>query len=970
MNFEKIDFTYYKSWVLLLFILGWNFQSFAQCSGACGPNLINNSSFELMTTDCDTMNPEIFTDYSQVQDWFGTACKYCPGNGSTPDYYNSSCTGASPTENCGLGTGSVGFFTSVDVGGSSGSNAREYVQTQLSSPLVAGQEYCATIHVKTSPASFAYVPTDGLGLWFTNAMVDIDVDNGGQQFLGPGSIVNATPQIANPAGNIIDTVCTTITGSFVATGTETWMVMGNFRPDNMIQTSATNCGGFFTFCFGYLIVDQVELVPVCSSCDATISAVGPFCISDSPTNLTAVDPGGTWSGPGITDANNGTFDPTVAGVGSHDIIYDLSCGDDDTITIVVNALDDASFNYPSATYCLSDTDPVASITGLTGGNFSIDNSGVINVTDGTVDLSASGVGTFTITYTTTGACPNSSDVSIDILNAADATITAAGPFCENDVAINLSAADNGGIWSGTGITDANQGTFDPAVAGAGNHMITYEITGSCGDIDSIAIVVNVLDDASFSYGQNSYCIASTDPTPAISGLSGGTFSIDGTGVINSSSGEIDLDASGLGNYIVTYLTAGMCPNSSTFNITISSSLDAAINPAGPFCENDAAMNLSAADNGGIWSGSGITDANQGTFDPSVAGTGSHQIIYTISGICGDADTINIQVNPSDNASISYPNTSYCSNESDPLPTITGSMGGTFSIDNGGVIDTNSGLLDLDASGAGTFNITYITSGTCPDTATFTINISSGIAANINPTNALCLGDASITLTASPIGGTWSGNGITDSANGTFDPSTAGVGNHTIYYAIGGACPTSDSIVISVVEQPTVSLQGSYTITYGSTEVINANYSGTGTFSWSPDENLDCNDCPSPAITPTQTETICVQLSNGTCSDTACTQIIVDYNCGEVVVPTAFSPNSEDVNALECVLGSCVTNMHFTIYDRWGELVFESTDQNNCWDGTHMRNGKAMSTGVYVYQLDADLIDGTSINQKGNITLLR
>ena len=122
--------------------------------------------------------------------------------------------------------------------------------------------------------------------------------------------------------------------------------------------------------------------------------------------------------------------------------------------------------------------------------------------------------------------------------------------------------------------------------------------------------------------------------------------------------------------------------------------------------------------------------------------------------------------------------------------------------------------------------------------------------------------------------------------------------------------------------------------------------------------------------PESSTVYCVSLSNSACGDSACTNVIVDYNCGEVVVPTAFSPGSEDVNAFECVLGACVVNMHLRIYNRWGELVFESFDQESCWDGTHQRNNKPLNTGVFVYQLDADLIDGTQISEKGNITLIR
>ncbi len=69
--------------------------------------------------------------------------------------------------------------------------------------------------------------------------------------------------------------------------------------------------------------------------------------------------------------------------------------------------------------------------------------------------------------------------------------------------------------------------------------------------------------------------------------------------------------------------------------------DANVCPAGPMCQTDPAITLTPATAGGIWSGLGITDVSAGTFDPSVAGPGSHTIVYTLA--CG-SDSITINVN--------------------------------------------------------------------------------------------------------------------------------------------------------------------------------------------------------------------------------------------------------------------------------------------------------------------------------------
>ena len=164
-------------------------------------------------------------------------------------------------------------------------------------------------------------------------------------------------------------------------------------------------------------------------------------------------------------------------------------------------------------------------------------------------------------------------------------------------------------------------------------------------------------------------------------------------------------------------------NGSTFTtsvaVTVLASSDATITAAGPFCEGDDAVNLTAVDAGGTWSGTGITDANAGTFDPATAGAGSFDVIYTISGMCGSADTTSINVSASENADVTYGDTVFCANTMSSItPTINGDAG-TFSGSTGLVIDTNTGVIDgvstINGSGAGVYTVTFITSGSCADT---------------------------------------------------------------------------------------------------------------------------------------------------------------------------------------------------------------------------------------------------------------
>jgi gliding motility-associated-like protein len=88
------------------------------------------------------------------------------------------------------------------------------------------------------------------------------------------------------------------------------------------------------------------------------------------------------------------------------------------------------------------------------------------------------------------SCDTVYEVLLLVLPIIDASIISDSVFCEEDPTINLQAMNSGGVWSGTGITDVNLGTFNPSVATVGNHLITYEIPNSCGDSGTINILVN------------------------------------------------------------------------------------------------------------------------------------------------------------------------------------------------------------------------------------------------------------------------------------------------------------------------------------------------------------------------------------------------------------------------------------------------------------------------------------------------
>ena len=88
----------------------------------------------------------------------------------------------------------------------------------------------------------------------------------------------------------------------------------------------------------------------------------------------------------------------------------------------------------------------------------------------------------------------------------------------------------------------------------------------------------------------------------------------------------------------------------------------------------------------------------------------------------------------------------------------------------------------------------------------------------------------------------------------------------------------------------------------------------------------------------------------------------------VGLPTAFSPNGDGQNDILYVRGAAIATLDLKIFNRWGQLVFETTSQQIGWDGTY--NGQPQPIEAYAYVLDVSFIDGSRKLLKGNITLLR
>jgi gliding motility-associated-like protein len=307
------------------------------------------------------------------------------------------------------------------------------------------------------PATFVNgTSNDRPNVRFHNCSVVSDPANYTYSWSPSATVANATAQ--NTTGNPMSTTTYTVTVTDIAGG----------------------CSA----------VDSVQ-VDVVNINTLTVSPAGPYCVNIGTTDTMAVSvPLGTgiWTGDGITEDSIGIFDPFVAGVGTHEIIYTVtgSCGTGaDTIDIVVTSTPDATITQVGNLCISGSTVFLSAVT--PGGTWS--GSGIIDPVTGEFDPALAGEGTDTVKYTVTSPCFAEDTMVVTVILQLDATITHVGPFCTTSPSVTLSAVDPGGTWSGPGITDPVTGVFDPAVAGPGTHTVSYTISGLCGVVDTDDIIV-------------------------------------------------------------------------------------------------------------------------------------------------------------------------------------------------------------------------------------------------------------------------------------------------------------------------------------------------------------------------------------------------------------------------------------------------------------------------------------------------
>ena len=148
-------------------------------------------------------------------------------------------------------------------------------------------------------------------------------------------------------------------------------------------------------------------------------------------------------------------------------------------------------------------------------------------------------------------------------------------------------------------------------------------------------------------------------------------------------------------------------------------------------------------------------------------------------------------------------------------------------------------------------------------------------------------------------------------------------------------------------------------------------SGGSRYLWSPATGLNSIVGSSPVASPMATTIYKAKVTTAkgcVAEGSIELKVSTDNVDGGYLLPSAFTPNADGKNDCFGVKAwGMVSNLQFSIFDRWGHLLFTTTDASRCWDGTY--NGVAQGSAGYVYSISAVTVCGP-VMRKGTIVLIR
>jgi gliding motility-associated-like protein len=734
-------------------------------------------------------------------------------------------------------------------------------------------------------------------------------------------------------------------------------------------------------------------IEITNSITPTFAAIGPFC-QNSPTVLL---PQSSSNLPAITGVWTPFISVNTTTIGTTTYTFTPDAGQCASVTTV-----DIEITAPNITPTFTQIGPLCLNAPAPSLPLSSNNSTPITGAWNplAINTTTSGITTYTFTPDA-GQCATIITMDIEVTTSILPTFASIGPLCLGSTAPTLPLSSTN--------SPAITGTWNPAtISTASIGTITYNFTADANQCASnTSINIDVTNSITPTFAAIApICQGATAPVLPLSSTN--SPAITGTW----SPATINTAVTGITTYTFTP-DAGQCGANATLDVEIipapptpSITISASVTTICSGQSIDFTATPNSTNTGDIiqWyiNGNPVTGGT-GLLFSSNALNNNDQItaIFTPSSSClvGQTATSNlilVTVNPAvtPTVSISAITTQICVGDNLTFNANVNGGGSSPSLQwliNGNAVAgaTSSSFSSSTLSNSDIVTVQLTSSLAC---ASPTTAVSNSLTMSVLPIgtptisitsdrNVICVGQQVVFNATFEFGGAapifiWQvgGSSVTTTVPTYTLSGLNSSANVTCTLVSSYACTTnnmdsalSNTINIQVNPVPSVGLSEDVTIQEGESTTLTATTATGLTYLWTPSASLSCADCLSPTANPIETTVYTFLVSdpatNCNSSDSLTVTVIRNY---DIWVPTAFSPNGDGNNDVFSVYGNNVKDFTFSLYDRWGNKVYETSKLEDSWNGEYQN--RLLNTGIYVYILSFNLNDGTTDTQKGNITI--
>jgi len=625
----------------------------------------------------------------------------------------------------------------------------------------------------------------------------------------------------------------------------------------------------------------------------------------------------------------------------------------------------------------------------TGDDFDWSGPGLIQSQGDEVTALVTSSSTFTVTTQTGIGCFAEDQITVNV--AADPEVSAdasALQVCGGEE-ITLTASGDPGTfsWEGNGLITTQGDVVTAMVQNETTFMVTSENGFGCISTASVTVELANTPTLDVFASEESICDGGAIDLTAFTNDAAADITWTGDGLVTSEGGEVSANVSSTTTFMALVENSAGCSRLEEITIIVEDSPEVTLEAdALQVCAGEL-VNFSALTDGGDyqydWSGAGLDAETGSEVTAIIEGTVEVQVAVT-AGECTSIRTINIEALPTPALEVSSTAMTVCAGDAVTLFAESDQGDIEFDWSGEGIDNEVSDQVSLEINETTTFTVSLELDGQCSVSQDITVIALERPEFDVTASSLeVCPGDiVTLSVDGNVEDYSWSGPGLDQNTGSVVNAEILGDSEFVVTANAGTGCKATKSIMIEDLGDFPAYIAADTVVCVG--EEVTLEAIGGVSYNWlNTDVILDLDaDVVTLVLEETTTFEVEVEGENG-CMKLVTFDITADSFSEECktdtimpidttmndrfFIPNAITPNGDGYNDTWVIQGLEEVGQHkILIYNRWGELLLETTEYANDWDGT--RNGKQLPHSTYYYIAD---IPGASTEMlSGTITILK